>query len=409
MPRSGRARRQGARPAGRQVAAAGRSADRGARRSAFFGEPRVNVLKLNLALDAIAAPEHMMAMANRRPRPVPDALLALAERERRGKLKVFLGAAPGVGKTFAMLSAARRLKAEGSDVVVGLVETHGRAETAALLEGLEVLPRRTSTIAAARSMEFDLDAALARKPELIIVDELAHTNAPDSRHPKRYQDVEELLDAGIDVWTALNIQHLESLSDVVAAHHRHRRARDRARHRPREGRRGRPRRSPAGRADRAAEGGQGLSARECRAAPSTISSSPAISPRCANWRCAAPPTASTTRWSTYLRQNAIEGPWPTAERILVCVGPDPLSKRWCGRQPAGRAGSMPPGSPFTSTDRPRNRRADALKRVEDDLRLAARLGAETRLAARDLPAEVLRYARRENITQIVLGRSRAAG
>ena len=149
-------------------------------------------------------------------RPDPDALLAAFRRETAGRLKVFLGAAPGVGKTYAMLQNARRLKDEGVDVVVGLVETHGRAETSALVHGLEVLPRRMVEHRGRTIEEFDLDAALARKPKLIIVDELAHTNAPDSRHPKRWQDVQELLDAGIDVWTALNIQHLESLADVVS-------------------------------------------------------------------------------------------------------------------------------------------------------------------------------------------------
>ena len=157
-----------------------------------------------------------MGDANRKAenRPDPDALLALAGGEGRGKLTLFLGAAPGVGKTFAMLTRARRLRAEGVDIVVGLVETHGRAETAALLEGLEVLPRRQ--IGHRRIEEFDLDAALARRPDIIIVDELAHTNAPDSRHPKRYLDIEELLAAGLDVWSAMNVQHLESLSEVVA-------------------------------------------------------------------------------------------------------------------------------------------------------------------------------------------------
>ena len=149
-------------------------------------------------------------------RPDPDALLALADREERGKLRVFLGAAPGVGKTYAMLAKARALKADGVDVVVGLAETHGRRETQVLTEGLEILPRRKIDYRGRILEEFDIDAALARKPKLIIVDELAHTNAPESRHPKRWQDVEELLDAGIDVWTALNIQHLESLADVVS-------------------------------------------------------------------------------------------------------------------------------------------------------------------------------------------------
>lgn len=144
-----------------------------------------------------------------------DALLEQIEREATGQLKVFLGAAPGVGKTFAMLSAARELKRQGRDVVVGLVETHGRAETEALLEGLELLPRRAAASGGRAHDEFDIDAALARRPQLILVDELAHRNVPGSRHERRYQDIEELLAAGIDVYTTVNIQHLESLNDVV--------------------------------------------------------------------------------------------------------------------------------------------------------------------------------------------------
>ncbi|HSX58577.1 MAG TPA: sensor histidine kinase KdpD [Tahibacter sp.] len=144
-----------------------------------------------------------------------DALLDRIEREQAGQLKVFLGAAPGVGKTFAMLSAARELKRQGVDVVVGLVETHGRAETEALLDGLELLPRRGGAPGGRAHDEFDVDAALARRPPLILVDELAHRNVPGSRHERRYQDIEELLAAGIDVYTTVNIQHLESLNDVV--------------------------------------------------------------------------------------------------------------------------------------------------------------------------------------------------
>src|SRR3569623_820898 len=152
-------------------------------------------------------------------RPVPDALLARseagAEREQSGKLKVFFGACPGVGKTYAMLSAARTLQSQGTEVVVGLVETHGRSETAQLLEGLELLPPKIVPYQGRELREFDLDAALARKPALILVDELAHSYVPGSRHPKRWQDVEELLAAGIDVWTTVNVQHLESLNDIV--------------------------------------------------------------------------------------------------------------------------------------------------------------------------------------------------
>ena len=152
-------------------------------------------------------------------RPDPDVLLAsvaAAEaKEGPGKLKVFLGAAPGVGKTYAMLNAARELRKQGGDVVVGLVETHGRPETEALLEGLEVLPRRRFEYKGKSFDELDLDALLRRKPKVALVDELAHTNAPGARHERRYQDIAELLDAGIDVFTTVNVQHLESLNDVV--------------------------------------------------------------------------------------------------------------------------------------------------------------------------------------------------
>ncbi len=152
-------------------------------------------------------------------RPNPDELLERLKREEaqaaRGKLKVFFGASAGVGKTFAMLAAAQRARAEGRDVVVGVVETHGRAETAGLLAGLELLAPREFARQGHVAREFDIDAALSRKPSLVLVDELAHTNAPGSRHPKRWQDIEELLANGIDVWTTLNVQHLESLNEVV--------------------------------------------------------------------------------------------------------------------------------------------------------------------------------------------------
>src|SRR5689334_18250370 len=154
-----------------------------------------------------------------RDRPDPDALLAQIRDEQaqaeRGKLRVYFGASAGVGKTYAMLTAARKRQQEGLRVSVGVVETHGRSETAALLDGLEQLPLKDIDYKGNRLREFDLDAAIAQRPDLILVDELAHTNAPGSRHPKRYQDVEELLASGIDVYTTLNVQHIESLNDVV--------------------------------------------------------------------------------------------------------------------------------------------------------------------------------------------------
>lgn len=150
-------------------------------------------------------------------RPDPDALLAQVCEKPRGKLKVFFGACAGVGKTYAMLQEAQRLRAQGLDVLVGVVETHGRSETAAQLDGLEVLPLKRIHHRGRQVREFALDQALARHPALILMDELAHSNAAGSRHPKRWQDVEELLDAGIDVLTTVNVQHLESLNDIVGS------------------------------------------------------------------------------------------------------------------------------------------------------------------------------------------------
>ena len=163
-------------------------------------------------------------------RPDPEALLAIANAEasadvlsgdaagqrRRGRLKIFLGMCAGVGKTYTMLQDARTRSMEGVDALIGYIETHGRPDTEALLDGLAVLPRKQAPYRNVVLREFDLDAALARLPALIVVDELPHSNAPGSRHPKRYQDVLELLEAGIDVHTALNVQHLESRADAAA-------------------------------------------------------------------------------------------------------------------------------------------------------------------------------------------------
>lgn len=149
-------------------------------------------------------------------RPSPDALLKQARKEARGRLKIFLGAAPGVGKTFEMLREGADLLTQGKDVVVAIVETHGRADTQALVSPFEVMQRQNIRHGARTLTELDLDALLTRKPSIALVDEYAHSNAPGCRHPKRWQDIEELRDAGIDVLTTLNIQHIESLNDVVA-------------------------------------------------------------------------------------------------------------------------------------------------------------------------------------------------
>src|SRR6201992_2245995 len=149
-------------------------------------------------------------------RPSPDALLKETGGSGRGRLKIFLGAAPGVGKTYEMLVQARARRLDGVDAVIGVVETHRRVETDLLTKGIEAIPKRRMPYKGRVLAEMDLDAILVRRPQLVLVDELAHTNAPGSRHPKRYLDVEELLAAGIDVYTTLNIQHVESLNDVVA-------------------------------------------------------------------------------------------------------------------------------------------------------------------------------------------------
>src|SRR5215467_14566033 len=162
-----------------------------------------------------------MADQQRDQRPSPEALLEAARREesRAGKLRIFVGAAPGVGKTYSMLETARARRKDGYDVVVGVVETHGRSETEALLEGLELVPRRRVEYRGQWLDEMDIDGIIARRPQIALVDELAHTNAPGSRHPKRYLDVEELLNRGIDVYSTVNIQHIESHDDVAQITH----------------------------------------------------------------------------------------------------------------------------------------------------------------------------------------------
>ncbi len=341
-------------------------------------------------------------------RPDPMALLNAAAAEGRGRLKIFLGAAPGVGKTFAMLSAARQLIRDGGSVLVGVVETHGRPDTLTVLEGLEVLPRARIDYRGHVLEEFDLDAALARRPGLIIVDELAHTNAPGSRHPKRYQDVEELLRAGIDVWTAVNIQHLESLGDVVARI---------------TGARIRETIpdtviekadevvvvdiTPSELLQRLKEGKVYLPDNARRAADNFFKPGNLTALR----ELALRRTAERVddQMVDYLRRNAIQGAWPSAERILVCIGADATSEYVV--RAASRLASALNASWIAATVAPDNSdiaNPEAARRVDETLRLAERLGAEpARLAGRDLVAELLRLAKRENITQIVIGRSRA--
>ena len=339
-------------------------------------------------------------------RPSPKALLELAQRETRGKLKVFLGMAPGVGKTYAMLAAARAQKAEGVDVMVGVVETHGRSETAALLEGLELLPRRTVAYRKQNLMEFDVEAAIARRPRLLLVDEFAHTNAPGLLHPKRYQDVVEVLRAGIDVWTTLNIQHLESLTDVVQ------------RITGIAIRETVPDKvldeadeivvvdlPPEELIQRLKEGKVYLPENARRAVDQFFKPSNLTALRELALRRTA--DRVDVQMLAQLRQQGIEGPWPTAERLLACIGSDGMSETVV-RATARMATALKSewiALHVKPIDRENTDRA-MLRRTEKALRLAERLGASTvRLAAKDLAAEILIYAKRNNITQILIGRS----
>ena len=343
-------------------------------------------------------------------RPSPEALLKLVAKEHRGKLKVFLGAAPGVGKTYSMLAGAQRLKGEGIDVAIGLVETHGRSETAALLDGLDVLPRKPTPYRNRTLMEFDLDAALARKPELLVVDELAHSNPPDSRHPKRYQDVEDLLASGINVWTAVNIQHLESLSDVVSRI---------------TGVRVRETIpdtvlenadevmvvdiTPGELIKRLKEGKVYLPENASRAIDKFFKPSNLTALRELALRRTADQVDD--EMLLLLRQNAVEGPWPTSERLMVLVGGDAFSEIVV-REAARLATALKANwvAVHLSPASEASAQTDEQPRIDEAMRLAERLGAEVmRLDGRDKVGEILRYAKKENITQILCGRSVRAG
>jgi two-component system sensor histidine kinase KdpD len=330
----------------------------------------------------------------------------MAEREERGRLKIFFGAAPGVGKTFAMLQAGAAAKAEGRDVAVGLVETHGRADTAALLDGMEILPRRRAPHQGRMVEEFDLDTALARCPALLLLDEFAHTNAPGSRHPKRWQDVQELLEAGIDVWTTLNVQHLESVNDVVLRV---------------TGIRVRETVPDAifEKADdivlvdlppeellkRLAEGKVYLADTASRARDHFFKPQNLAALRELALRRAAERIDSDL--VERMQGGAIEGPWPAGERLLACVGADAVSEAVVRR--AKRLADQI-GAPLmvVTVERPGTRsRPEAASRLLAVFRLAESLGADTKtLVGRNVPEAIMKFARFENVTQIVVGASR---
>ncbi len=339
-------------------------------------------------------------------RPSPDALLEAAAQEGRGKLKIFLGAAPGVGKTYEMLQAAQAKRREGVDVVVGVVETHGRRETEALTIGLEAIPRRRIEYKGRALEEMDLDRILSRRPRLVLVDELAHTNAPGGRHPKRYLDVEELLAAGIDVYTTLNIQHVESLNDVVAQI-----TRIRVRETVPDGILDRADDievidlSPADLIQRLQEGKVYLPHQAERAVrhyfkPGNLTALRELALRRTAQRV-------DEQMLTYMRQHAISGPWAAGERVLVCVseardvgGLIRYAKRLADRLHA------PWTALYVETAR-YHRMAEAERdRIADGLRLAETLGGEAiTIPGGGIVDDVVSYAQANNITHIVLGKS----
>ncbi len=340
-------------------------------------------------------------------RASPDALLALARKEGRGRLKIFLGAAPGVGKTYAMLAAAQTEKAGGRDVVAGLIETHGRRETERQLEGFDLLPRLPIVYRNQIMKEFDLDAALKRKPGLLLVDEYAHTNVPGSRHPKRWQDIDELLAAGIDVWTTLNIQHLESLNDVVLKI-----TKVRVRETVPD--------TVFDKADeiilvdfppdellkRLAEGKVYVQDTAARAVESFFKPQNLTALRELALRRAAERIDADL--VSRMQAQAIEGPWAAGERILACIGPDANSPAVV-RTAKRLADLMDAPWLAVTVERPGGHLDDSARaRIDEAMKLAERLGGETQtLTGSDLPEEVLRFAKFENVTQIVIGRSQS--
>ncbi|CAH2032312.1 sensor histidine kinase [Trichlorobacter ammonificans] len=342
-------------------------------------------------------------------RPTPEAMLKLAQAEEvtaeLGKLKIFLGYAAGVGKTYAMLEAARKRKADGRDLVVGYVESHGRSETDALLGGLEIVPRKQVPYAGVALPEMDLDAILARKPQIVLVDELAHSNAPGSRHEKRWQDVEEILEAGIDVYTTVNIQHFESLNDVVA------------RITGVTVRETVPDRlldlafeirlidiPPEDLLQRLHEGKVYVADQAAKAIEKFFRPGNLMALRELSLRRTAARVDDQMR--AYMETQAIPGPWATAERLLVCVSGSPYSEKLI--RATCRLAEELKATWFTVyIETPAGGRQvhENRQRIWQNLRLAESLGAQVAtVTATDVTDAIMEYAGRHNITKIVMGK-----
>jgi len=347
-------------------------------------------------------------------RPDPDELLDRVmreeERARRGRLKIFFGASAGVGKTFAMLSAAKQLLLGGTDVVVGIIETHGRLETAAQLEGFEQIPLRDVPYRERVLREFDLDATLARRPELVLVDELAHSNTPGSRHPKRWQDIEELLSSGIDVFTTVNVQHIESLNDVVGGITGIRvwetvpdHIFDRADEvvvvdLP-----------PDELLQRLKEGKVYLPQQAERAIKNFFRRGNLIALR----ELALRRTADRVddEMQQYRGAASVDSAWDVRGSLLACIGPGSGGEKIV-RGTARLAGKLNVPWHVLSVDTPRLRHLPQMQRdaILKVLKLAQELGAEiATLSGNDIAETVIHYARTHNLTRIVVGRGHRPG
>ncbi|MBI3373867.1 MAG: sensor histidine kinase KdpD [Betaproteobacteria bacterium] len=344
-------------------------------------------------------------------RPDPDALLARVKREEsragRGRLRVFFGACAGVGKTYAMLTAARAEKARGTNVVIGMVVTHGRSETAMLAEGIERLPLREFERQGAMLSEFDLDAALARKPALMLVDELAHTNAPGSRHPKRWQDVEELIAAGIDVYTSLNVQHLESVNDVVGQITGVRvweTLPDKVFEQADEVEL--VDLPPDDLLERLGRGKVYIPEQATRAADNFFRKGNLIALRELALRRTAERVDAQMR--DYRDEKGIRAAWPVTERLLVAIGPGEDGEHLV-RTTRRMASSM--GAEWTAlyVETPALLRLPEAERdrVLRTLRLAEELGAKSVVVGGgDVASEVLGFAHAQNVSRVIIGHSK---